>query len=191
MTVLVAKTAAWELLSLGGFATLLALVVLGGGSLALVLRALDEAPSRRTRPGDAVGRSTSEALERLARIGRCAEVDPEGFGPHRVRALERAIARAREDDVAPWIPAEVLGRAELLFARATARCDVDRTRDVSQALRAACEHLRDPRPAVADLELVQTTLPRRAAKRFAGPEEPRECDEASDEEPGVRATVIP
>jgi hypothetical protein len=89
-------------------------------------------------------------LAALLRRGRLAR-DHEG-------ALRRALAAAGEPDLAPWIPADVRGRAQLLLARAVAAAQptlpAQARREVRSLLTAAASHLDDAAPAVADLAAV-------------------------------------
>jgi hypothetical protein len=125
--------------------------------------------------GEVVGRAARRTLGRIARLANLAEKSPHQFGPRRVAALRRAIAAVRDPDVSPWIPSDLLGRAELLLARAVALQagqrwvrDPQRRADVGDLLRRAARHLDDPRSADADLDAMGETREQRTRGRAGG-----------------------
>lgn len=133
-------------------------VILGGGSLAAVLHALDQNTRPLTRSGEAVRRGARSVLDRLAIVADRAARSPIDL-PHReIEHLRRALASAEAPDLAPWIPEDVRARAELLLARALAaraghawaHDDALRER-VHALLLAAAARLADPAPARRDL----------------------------------------
>lgn len=179
----VTSTSGWQPEAGTARALVLALVIFAGLSLALLLRALDQPPRReraglsaRTTvlPAEVVGRAARRTLGRIARLATQAERHPHQFGPRRVAALRRAIAAVRDPDVSPWIPTDLLGRAELLLARAVALQagqrwvrDPQRRADVGDLLRRAARHLDDPRSADADLDAMGEAR-ERGPRRRAG-----------------------
>ncbi len=153
----VAATSAWRP-EVPHFLVTSLMVVAGGFFLALVMRAFDRVGSRATVAGEVVGRAARRITGRLARLGEEAERAPERFGGRRVRSLERTLAAARDPEVAAWIPPDVLGRSELLLARAVAARggpawteDRRRAAEVRRLLEVAATHLEDPEPAIEDL----------------------------------------
>ena len=111
-------------------------------------------------------------MARIARLAAGAERSPHTFCTRQLAALRRAIAATRDPDVAPWIAPDVVGRAELLLARALAlhggprwTDNGARRADVCDLLRRAARHLADPAPALADLESVPATAGRRGPTR--------------------------
>ena len=156
---LMARAAGWMPVGLLGTAATVALVIAGGLSLALVLRALD-AP-REERPtvrGELVAQAARRALCRAARLAEIAERAPARFGPRQVAALRDARRMLSAPQVAAWIPADVRGRTELLLARTLAATagprwsEDERLRgEVRALLLSAAEHLAEPAPAESDL----------------------------------------
>ncbi|MEJ7731805.1 MAG: hypothetical protein WKG00_21665 [Polyangiaceae bacterium] len=129
----------------------------------------------RVLRGEVVGRAARRILGRIARLANLAEKSPHQFGPRRVTALRRAIAAVRDPDVSPWIPSDLLGRAELLLARAVALQagqrwvrDPEQRADVGDLLRRAARHLDDPRSADADLDAMGEKREHRTRRRAGG-----------------------
>ena len=149
-------------------ALVMVLVLVGGASLALLLRAVDRVTSAPILRGDLVGRRARRTVAGIARLAARAERSPHTFCPRQLAALRRAIAATRDPDVAPWIAPNVVGRAELLLARALALHggprwidNGSRRADVCDLLRRAARDLADPAPALADLESVPGARSRR------------------------------
>lgn len=135
-----------------------ALVLAGGYSLAVVLRAIDEPRARLALPGEVVGRAARRALRRVMRLSGHAARSPERVSPRRVAALRRTLDMLTDPLVADWIPADVRGRTELLLARAMAASggarwarDARLLIEVRSLLAAAAAHLSEPGPARSDL----------------------------------------
>jgi hypothetical protein len=155
-------TTGWAPGSLVDLALGFGALVLGGLSLAAVLRASDREGARLTRPGKVVSRAAQRVLQRLSKLGWQAARSPERFGHRRIGALERTLAAAADPELARWIPADVLGRAELLLARARAAAGgpswaedgTERAR-ARALLLAAASRLVDPDPAEADLAALE------------------------------------
>ncbi|HEY4121010.1 MAG TPA: hypothetical protein VGM56_24270 [Byssovorax sp.] len=134
-------------------------VVLGGASLAAVLRVVDRRAPVPTQRGELVGRAAGRALRSVARLARAARTSPRSFGPRRVAALRLALAAVSSPDVARWLPVDLRGRAELLLARALAarfawHTSANARREIEVLLGRATSHLDDARPAEADLVIV-------------------------------------
>jgi hypothetical protein len=166
---LAARAAGWTPRTTSGTAIVVGLVIAGGLSLAVVLRAVDAPRERLTLRGDVVGRAARRALRRALRLAGHAERSPERFGARRVAALRKTLAMLADPVVADWIPADVRGRTELLLARAIAASGGGRwTRDpslraeVRALLLAAADHLAEPEPARSDLDALDdvVVLPR-------------------------------
>ncbi len=134
-------------------------VIVGGGSLAAVLHALDQNTRPLTRAGETVRRSALRILDRLLVIADRATRSPGDLPLREVENLHRALASAEAPDLATWIPEDVRGRAELLLARtlasraghAWASDEACRER-VRALLVAAASRLADPAPARHDLD---------------------------------------
>jgi hypothetical protein len=164
-------------------------VVFGGLSLAAVFRAVDRTAGAFARRGELVGRKARAVLRRLARLeaqARRGRVDP-----GRTFALRRALASTADPEIAPWFPADVRGRAELLLAREIAAAGgpawparAAARREVRALLTSAIQHLDDATPARADLAALARAPARRAERgRFAAaPEELAEEDAAASAE---------
>ena len=174
-----APSAATVIPSSGAELMVVLAVLVGGASLAAVLRAVDRGATHGTRSGEIVGRRAQRVLTRMARLARMAEAAPERFGRRRTAALKRTIEAAGDADLARWIPPDVRGRAELLLARATARAggprwlDDDARRDEVRALLAkAAERLDDGAPAATDLALIDGAPVSRRAEGRADPRHP-------------------
>jgi hypothetical protein len=160
VTALIAWGTGWQPASIADLAASAPVVVFGGLSLAAVFRAKDGAMGAFVRPGEVVGRKARAVLRRLARLevhARRGLVDP-----GRISALRSALASASDPEIAPWIPGDVCGRAELLLAREIAatsgpawRARAAARLDVRALLAAAAEHLDDDTPARADLAAME------------------------------------
>jgi hypothetical protein len=195
-----------------GFARLvawMAVVVVGGLSLAMVLRAADGSSPRRAVPGEVIGRAARGVVARLARLGEAAERAPERFTGRRIGALRRAVRAASAPEVARWIPEDVIGRAELMLARALATCSVPGwrrgpgdpttgmiTEEVRTLLSSAADHLAEPGPAMADLAELEGSAPAddgRGPRARVAPEQPPTASTApdEDEEPEDASPVPP
>jgi len=162
----VAATSVWQPDPWMARGVVVALVLAGGLSLALLLRAMDRAAGTPLLRGELVGRAARRTLARVARLAVKAERAPDRFGARRIRALSGSLSAARDADVAPWIPADVRGRAELLLARAIAAQAGPRWSEqppsrarVEDLLRSAADHLLDPAPARADLDALAARPP--------------------------------
>ena len=178
-TALVAWATGWQPASVADLAASVPVVVFGGISLAAVFRAIDRTGFTLVRRGEIVGRKARAVLHRLARleaIARRGRVDLA-----RASALHRALAAASDPEIAPWIPADVRGRAELLLARVivvTSGPVAARGRrgvgEVRALLERAAEHLDDAAPARADLAEI-ARIPERASRSSQGavPPDPR------------------
>lgn len=172
VTALIAYGAHFRLASLADLALCLALLGMGGLSLAVIFRATDRSSAQRTRSGAAVGGDARRVLRRIVRLAGGAERRPTEIHHRRALALRRALRDAAEPDLARWIPDDVLGRGELLLARAEARLggvrwadDEGRRGRVRALLDAAARHLDDPAPAEADLaalDRIASRLPQRS-----------------------------
>jgi hypothetical protein len=153
-------------------------VIAAGASLAAVLQTLDRAWLAKTRPGAAVGKAARRVARRIARLAAHAERRPDQFGARRLSALRRALSAAADPEVAPWIPDDVRGRAELLLARAIAAhagprwaLDPMARAEVRALLSRAAANLADPGPAEADLAAIDTSvapLGARGSSRYNG-----------------------
>jgi hypothetical protein len=133
-------------------------VIVGGSSLATVLHALDQNTRPLTLSGEAVRRGARGVLDGLVGLADRAERAPDRLTERHVASLRRALARAEAPELAPWIPDDVRGRAELLLARALAAraghawaADATRRDHVRALLTSAAALLADPAPARRDL----------------------------------------
>jgi hypothetical protein len=168
----VTMTSGWQPAGWSGRGLISLLVLAGGASLALLLRAMDRVTGKPVLRADVVGRNARRTVARISRLALRAEQSPYDFGARRVLALRRAIAATRDPDVAPWVGRDLLGRAELLLARALALHsgprwidDPARHADVCDLLRRAMDHLSDPAPAMGDLESVPARVARATPRR--------------------------
>ena len=135
-----------------------AAVIVGGGSLAAILHALDQNTRPLTRSGEAVRRDAHRILDRFLGVANRTARSPTQVLRRDTETLRRALASAEAPDLAPWIPDDVRGRAELLLARALAAragptwaSDDALRAHVRARLLAAASHLLDPAPARRDL----------------------------------------
>jgi hypothetical protein len=148
------------------------LVVLAGVSLAAILRALDRAGGGVVRPGDVIGARAASVLRSLAGLEEHAHralVDPRS-----IHWLRRVLVAAEDPEIAPWIPADVRGRAELLLAREIAAYRraafagrIAGRGEITALLAAASEHLDDASPARADLAAIASDSRPASRKRRA------------------------
>ncbi len=175
LTALVAWAMGWQPASVVDVAAAVPVVVFGGVSLAAVLRAADRTGRVHVQRAEVVGRNARRVLRRLARLeqqARSGHVDP-----GRASALRSALATAVDPEIAPWIPADVRGRAELLLARVLLASTRPSRLAQSMALHEArglllraAQALDDAAPACADLAAVSRAPARRRA-RIATPAE--------------------
>ncbi|MCC6554397.1 MAG: hypothetical protein IT372_15575 [Polyangiaceae bacterium] len=190
---LAASAVGWSPLSAAGTASVVALVIAGGLALAVVLRALDGPRDRRTFRGDVVGRAARRALRRTLRLAAHAVRSPERFGARRVAALRRTLGMLSDPLIAAWIPADVIGRTELLLARAAAASGGARwSRDerllaeVRALLRAAVDHLAEPEPARSDLRALEALVDLRGSGSPPGALRPERRLEPAEPAPWLR-----
>lgn len=167
-TGLVAWSTGWQPWGVADLARCLLAVVIGGGSLAAVLCAVDRTAGALSFRGDLVGRKARGVLRRMARLAVVARRGDDARG--RATALRRALAASSDPELLPWIPADVRGRAELLLARLVAASGgvawpvaASSRREVRALLAAAAAHLDDAAPAEADLAVVDR-VPLRVAR---------------------------
>jgi len=199
-----AWTSRAQLMGLTFAALCVGIVIVGGASLAAVLRATDRVTLGLTHSGEIVGRRARRILRIMSRLAREAAHSPSGLRPHRLAALRRLLVAARDPEVESWISDDVRGRAELLMARASAAAggpawayDAARRDEVRALLMAAAKHLADPSAAEADLAaldqpiatapMLSRVAPRTPGVRLAldAPQghELAEGDELTDDEP--------
>jgi hypothetical protein len=114
-TAFAAWSSGWRLASVENLASAVPLVVFAGFSLAAVLRAVDRSGPPVVRRGDVIGRRAGSILRSLA--GLEAHAHRASVDPRSIRWLRRVLAATTDPEIAPWIPADVRGRAELLLAR--------------------------------------------------------------------------
>jgi len=159
-TALVAWSVGWRPATIDRFAAALPMIALGGLSLAAVLRSVDRASPVLVRRGDIVGRRARGVLVSLA--GLEAHAHRAFVDPRSIHWLRRVLVAAADPEIAPWIPIDVRGRAELLLAReiavyqGTAFTHRAAARgEVATLLVAASEHLDDASPARADLAALE------------------------------------
>jgi hypothetical protein len=180
----------WSPRALSDIGLCIAAVIVGGGSLAAVMHALDQNARPLTRSGEAVRRGARSVLDRLAVLADRAERSPSDFTERHAAGLRRALASAEAPDLAPWIPDDVRGRAELLQARAAAlhggpawSANDARRERVRALLVSAAQRLTDPRPARRDLAALDGA-PRSLRLRVLA--EPIESDAPEDADDTAR-----
>jgi len=179
---LVAWVMGWQPASVTDVAEAVPVVVFAGVSLAAVLRAADRTARVRIQRAEVVARSVRRVLRRLTRLeqqARRGHVDP-----GRASALRNALAAAGDPEIAPWIPADVRGRAELLLARVLLTSTRPSRLAQSMALHEArglllraAGSLEDAAPACADLAAI-TRAPGRRARIATPADEWAAVDEA-------------
>jgi hypothetical protein len=174
----------WSPRTVSDLGLCIAAVVVGGGSLAAVLHALDQNARPLTRSGEAVRHSALRVLDRLVVLADRAERSPSGLTDRHAAGLQRALASAESPDLAPWISDDVRGRAELLLARMNAArgghawaADDTRRDRVRALLASAAQRLTDPDPARRDLAALDAA-PRNLRLRVLA--EPAESDAYDD-----------
>jgi hypothetical protein len=145
----------WRPACSADLALLGAAVLFGGASLGAVFGSRDHLAVRSVRSHVVCGRARPvlRRMIRLAALIRRGRLARDHAG-----ALRRALTAAADPDLAPWIPADVRGRAQLLLARVVAAAQPSlpphARREVRTLLTAAAAHLEDAAPAVADLAAV-------------------------------------
>jgi hypothetical protein len=148
-------------------------VLMGGLSLALVLRAIDRGEVAVVREGDVIRQRASSVLHSLA--GLETHADRAFADPRSIHWLRRVLTAAADADIEPWIPADVRGRAELLLAREIAAYQghalADRRavrEEIAGLLTAATSHLDDASPARSDLAALEQSPCVRVHRARAG-----------------------
>jgi hypothetical protein len=174
-TAFAAWVSGWRPTRVENLAGAVPLVVFAGLSLAAVFRALDRTGSMVVQRGEVIGKRAGSILRSLA--GLEAHAHRAVIDPRSIRWLRRVLAAAADPEIAPWIPRDVVGRAELLLAREIAAFQgtafagrAGARGEVAALLAAATQHLDDASPARADLAALECG-PRDFMRR--GPGAPR------------------
>jgi len=168
----------------------LAIVIVGGASLAAVLHATDRAALPTTHSAEIMGQRVRRILRNMARLSCDVACSPSDLGPRRVTALKRLLTALHDPEIERWIPIDVRGRAELLLARACAReggpawaKNVKLRSEVRALLSAATRHLADPSAAESDLAaLDHAAAVSRSRISMEDSQEDSPCDPAEDED---------